>query len=301
MGFKLERSFPVVRENMSDPLSSFENGYVLAWPLFNGLGDVADSSFGGPTPHSKCVGDPGNSPAAGDGIVNTTDAICDLFTDRSTNGNSFAISRFNRDTCQFEPYSAAFSTFQGMSFAGTAFPLDRDAGSWITVNATALPPNVPQNRAVIVGSHDPSYTGRQIRLPIPPPPATDCSPRQDIIAPPYHSMYQKANEILCGLEGLDWVDTLPGPPDGNPDTCTRGIFDGGVGPTHSISVLTFDNVNDGAGQDNGFITRVAKIDAFPPPAHLAFAGTNFDLTPGEAYYVSISPAHVTTTFLSPHF
>jgi len=287
MGFKLERSFAVVRENPSDPRTTFLNIYQLSYPLFNGLGDVADASFAGIA--SKCVGDP-SGPTTGDGVINSFDAICDSFTDRLlNNGNSFNFSRFNRDTCLFEASFAA-KGFTGVSFGGAPFVLERDAGFWITVQSTFVP--APQNRAVIVGSHDPSYTGRQIRVP-----ASNCLPRLDLISLPYHSMYKKADEINCGLEGLDWVDTTPA--DGNPDTCTMGIFDG----VHLMAVQTFDNINDDSTTtlDNTMNTRTVTFSAFPPPGRLLFAGVNFDLTPGDGYQLSISPGHITTTFISPHF
>jgi len=289
MGFKLERSFAVVRENPSVPASTFLNIYQVAFSLFNGLGDVADANHTGPTPTSKCIGDPGG-PAAGDGVINSYDAVCDLFTDRLlNNGNSFNFSRFNRDTCLFEASFAA-KGFPGVTFGGTPFVLERDAGFWITVQATS--PTPPQNRAVIVGSHDPSYTGRQIRVP-----AVPCTPRVDLIAPPYHSMYKFAYEVFCGLEGLDWVDTTPA--DGNPDTCTRGIFDG----AHLIALQTFDNVNDDSTTtlDNLMNAATVTFSAIPPPGGNRFAGVNFALTPGDGYQVSISPNHITTTFISPHF
>lgn len=280
MGFKLERSFPVVRENPADNTTSFTNLYLLSFPLFNGLGDVADGNHG---PPSNCVGDAGG-PTMGDGVVNTVDVICDLFTDRATNGNSFAVARFNRDFCLVETQSASKGLF-GLNFSPVAYPLDREAGLMITVGATVVPP--PQNRAVIVGSHDPSYAGRQVRQPVP-----DCTPRLDVINLPYHTMYTRANEILCGLEGLDWVDTAPA--DGNPDTCDRAIFDG----VHAISVGTFDNVNDDAGPgDNSIRYRIVTVIL----GQVRFQGPNFDLAPGEAYILSINPGQVTKTFITPHF
>lgn len=274
LGFKLERSFAVVREDPSSPATSFQNLYLLSFPLLNGLPDVGTSS----APGDKCAAGP-------DGIVDSTDAICDLFTDRTTLGNSFAISRFNRDACLFESHRSTLG-FIGPAWGGLPFPLERDAGLWITVNGTSVPP--AQNRAVIVGSHDPSYTGRQIRQPMP-----DCIPRLDIINLPYHTMYQKADEILCGLEGVDWVDANS---DGNPDTCTRGISDG----VRAGAVGTFDNVNDDSTLtgDNAFAFRIVT---YPFSGLPRFAGPNFNLIPGEAYIVSISPNHVTTTFLPPHF
>lgn len=284
MGFKLERSFKVER---ADPLNAgtpFQNIYMLSFPLFNGLGDVADSSFPGAT--SKCVGDT-LGPLAGDGVINSTDAICDLYTDRGVR-SSFNFARFNRDTCLFEVNGAA-NGFSGLTFGGSIFPLERDAGFWITVASQVVP--APQNRAVIVGSHDPSYTGRQIRVP-----ASNCVPRQDLAQLVYHSMYTHANEILCGLEGMDWFDVNA---DGNPDTCTAGIFDGQAG--HLIAVLTFDNINDSSTEtiDNQFTPRTVTRSGLT--GQLQFAGSNFSLTPGDAYLIGIPPTHVTTTYVSPHF
>jgi hypothetical protein len=276
MGFKLERNFAVV--------PTFQNIHMVSFPLFNGMGDVADSSFPGPT--SKCVGDAGG-PVAGDGIVNSTDAICELYTDRTVR-SSFNFARFNRDTCLFEVNGAA-NGFSGLTFGGTIFALERDAGQFITVASPVAPP--PQNRAVIVGSHDPSYTGRQIRVP-----ASNCIPRIDIINLVYHSMYKRANEPLCGLEGIDWQDLNA---DGNPDTCTAGIFDGLAG--HLIALQTFDNIPDSSVEtvDNQFTPRTVTRSGLT--GQLQFGGSNFALTPGDAYIVAIPPAHVTTTFVSPHF
>jgi hypothetical protein len=273
LGFKLERSFAVIREDPSNPATSFQNIYLLSFPLLNGLPDVGTSA----APGDKCEAGP-------DGIVDSTDAICDLFTDRMTRGNSFSIHRFNRDRCMFESHFCAVGS-NGPTFGGPPFPLERDAGHWITVNGTAVPP--AQNRTVIVGSHDPSYSGRQIRQPSP-----DCVPRNDIVNLPYHTMYQRADEILCGLEGVDWVDANS---DGNPDTCQNGIDDG----THTIAVCTFDNVNDDSvlTMDNSFTCRTVGYSF----GSYRLAGPNFKLIPGEAYLVSISPNHVTTSFLPPHF
>jgi len=293
MGFKLERELKVVRENDNDNRTNWGNTYIVAFPKFNGLGDVANSS---PTsPANKCVGDTGG-PAAGDGIIELTDAVCDLWTSRNIRG-SFAIYQFQRDTCIFKARTAAFDPFAGVTFGGDSDvtmtgPNERDTSYQVTVASNVTAPPLPQNRAVIVGSHDPSFTGRQIRQPVP-----DCNPRVDFIAPDYHTMYTKAAEILCGLEGIDWVDTTPA--DGFPDTCTEGIFDG----TRAIQVLTFDNVNDDSllTLDNSWTFMSAVFVSFPPPGRITFGGSNFDLVPGDGYKVGISPNHVTTTFNSPHF
>lgn len=291
MGFKLERSLKVERENPADRLTNFNNLYLVQFPLFSGLGDVGHSTA---PETNKCVGDTGG-PAAGDGIIDLTDGICDLWTDRNIIG-SFAIYYFNRDTCQFISRTAANAPFVGISFGGDlgtvptmTGPGERDMSYLVSVGSNLSAPPLPVNRAVIVGSHDPSFTGRQIRQPTP-----DCLPRNDYINVPLHTMYKNAYEILCGLEGVDWVDL-----DGNgPDTCTAGIYDG----TRAIQVLTFDNTNDDSIiPDNAWTFASVVFNAFPPPGRNTFGGVNFPLVPGDGYKVGISAGHVTTTFLSPHF
>lgn len=283
MGFKLERNFGVIRQVDADPATPFLNIYLLSFPVFNGLGDVAsDGGTGHPTPKG-CVGDTGG-PGTGDGVINSMDALCDLWTDRATRG-AFVFSRFDRDTCSYIGTSGN-RTAISITFGGTVFDLERDAGFIITVSSPVAA--APGNRAVVVGSHDPSYTGRQIRSP-----ASACAPANDFINLPYHSMYQKASEVLCGLEGVDWTRVSANVP----SQCQRGIFDDAVSK-RPISVLTFDNVKDSNGTDNQYVGRSIAFNAL---TGYRFSGTDFDLTPGDAYIVSITPGHQPTTFLSPHF
>lgn len=289
MGFKLERSFAVVRENPADPTTKFLNIYMVSSPLFNGLGDIG--SDGVPAGEGKgCVGDAGSAGIA-DGVINSMDALCDMWTDRTING-AMVFSRFNRDTCQFEGTSGNRTPLGGTQFGATFFALERDAGNYLTVSSTN--PTAPTNRAVIVGSHDPSYTGRAIREPSP-----ACTPRLDIINLPYHSMYQKGREVLCGLQGVAWTYTNP-PTNTKPSACNQGIFNDAVGFKKAISLLTFDNVNDDSTTtpDNQF--SFASI-SFSALAGYNFGGVDYDLTPGDGYLVSISLGHGTTNFLSPHF
>lgn len=293
MGFKLERSFSVVRENPADPNTKFLNIYMLSFSLFNGLGDIG--ADGVPAGEVKgCVGDP-NSPVA-DGFINSMDALCDTWTDRGING-AMILSRFDRDSCTFVGTSGNRTTIGGIQYGNVFFDLERDAGLYITVssnNAVA-----PQNRAVTVGSHDPSYTGRAIREPALGSRGVDCSPRLDFINLPYHSMYQKAREILCGLAGVDWTYSDP-PTNRKPTSCNRGIFNDNTGFQRTIGVLTFDNVNDDSTQtpDNAF--SFASI-SYSGLGGYNFGGADYDLTPGDAYMVSIQAGHGQTTFLSPHF
>lgn len=306
MGFKLERNFEVVR----GPSGDFLNIYLVSFPLFNGLGDIADSTAGaGGT--SKCVGDP-DGPAAGDGVINAEDAICDLWTDRSSGvENTFAFSRFDRDTCQFTGATGDWSGFGGFSWGGVAFPMNEsDAGYQVT---TVVPTGgtTVTNRAVIVGSHDPGYAGRQIRAP-----ASGCVPSNDYINLPYHTMYRESAEILCGLKDVQWVDndadTLPdncwveSDVDGDTVPDFNGVLDAGETASgifapfdgSAITTLTFDNEADSLGNDNGYIGQGVNYSGF---GGLAFTAPSFQLRPGDAYLVNIASNHQTTTWLSPHF
>lgn len=292
MGFKLERSFAVVRENPADPATKFLNIYMASFSLFNGLGDIGDD--GVPTGTKGCIGDP-TGPATGDGVINSMDALCDLWTDRTING-AMVFSRFDRDVCQFVGTSGSKSALS-LAYGSVFFDLERDAGHYITVSSNAAV--APANRAVMVGSHDPSYTGRAIREPALGGAARDCAPRLDFINLPYHSMYQKGREVLCGLQGVAWTYTNP-PTNTKPSACNQGIFNDAAGFKKAISLLTFDNVNDDSTTtpDNQF--SFASI-SFSTLAGYNFGGVDYDLTPGDAYLVSISSGHGTTNFLSPHF
>lgn len=295
MGFKLERSLSLVRDAGNKPLL---NIYLVSFPLYNGLGDVANTADAST---NKCVLDvgPPAGPATGDGVIDSNDAICDLWTSRK---GTFAFNWFNRDTCKYLGSVASQSQLGGINFGGNPFvlPAEPDNGFQVVVS---VPPNSmlnPVNQGVIVGSHDPTFVGRTIR-----PPAggtSGCSPKLDLIEFPYHSMYQKADEVLCGLEGVDWMRDGMGKPNKCFDTVNNkptGIFDG----QHALSIQSFDNVPDGLGKDNGYLFRTV-VD--PPPVGtinppLSFGGSDYDLRPGDAYLLSLDPNHVPTTWLSPHF
>src|SRR5438128_2695007 len=93
MGFKLERSFDLVRRPNGTPL---QNIYWLSRNLFDGLGDVA----GAPNPNNPCVGDP-TGPAVGNGIIDSDDMICDMWTARTTplNAGVFTLTYIKREEC----------------------------------------------------------------------------------------------------------------------------------------------------------------------------------------------------------
>ncbi len=277
MGFKLERSFDLIRRTADNrPL---QNIYWISNPLFNGLGDIANTAD---PANNKCV-EPGGA-GAPDGIINSDDAICDFWTARTNpaTAGTFTFSYIDRDTCTPIARNGTVQLGQ-IRFTGVAFPMIAEIGYQALVTVPGGATYSPQNRAVIVGSHDPSFAGRSIIY------ATACgasAPRLDLLNLPYHTMYTSSFEILCGLEGVDWVDANA---DGRPDTCTAGIFDG----TRAMTVSFFANREP----ENAPVSHNVTFSL----GQVRFTGTPFSLVPGDGYLIQISPGHTPTTWLSPHY
>lgn len=309
MGFKLERNFDFKRTSAAGN-APLQNLYFVSFPLFNGLGDVADgvSLSGGNRYGDVCVGDPTGPPGpAGDGLINAFDAVCDLWTDRlNPSGGNFQFSYYDTTTCQLGTVAARRVLNQPNFGASTAFPpagtdLWTDIGYLVSVLGVNGQPD-PHNRAVIVGSHDPAFAGHTIHF------SRTCgtaAPRVDLVAIPYHTMWQKSVEILCGLRGVAWSDAADNnwrpddPPPPGFGVCNGGIFDDQLGTGHTIQVSTFKVEDPALGGANGLVPQVAKRNQFG--FSLSPADPPFDLIPGEAYLVGISADHIDTILRSPHF
>jgi hypothetical protein len=306
MGFKLERDydFKLSAAPGNPPL---RNIYWMCFPLFNGLGDVADAVAVDPVtslPYTNvCIGDPTGPPGpAGDGNIDAFDLLCDSWTGRlDVSGGAMTISYYNAASCSIGSIAATrlfnlpnVGVSRQTNFPPAGTDLWTDIGYQIQVGRPN-PNNPPaHNRSVIVGSHDPAFSGHTITF------SRACgtaAARNDLVAIPYHSMYKTSKEILCGLEGVAWQDVAPA--DGIPDTCDGGIFDNQVGTTHSIQVSTFMNDDPAVGGITGIVPQAASRSQV-----LGFRlspVTPFDLKPGEAYLVGTSSAHVDTILRSPHF
>jgi hypothetical protein len=264
MGFKLERSFAWQ--------AGAKNLYFVSFPLFNGLGDISDGT--------GCSGT--------DGLINANDALCDFTTDRDTqtSGGLMTIQHLNEMTCSYEGRSI-IKTPTGLQFIGAfqselTTPENREVGYYINVGKNVPTDPDPENRSVIVGSHDPSWAGKMIQRRCP----------LTVLNLPYHTMYRTANEILCGLEGVDWVDADS---DGNPDTCGDAGSPGGLyDPVSGLSVTTQTIV---PGPGGGFQGR----SAFKAGSVVRFIGTNFDLTPGDAYLFNMPTGYNDRLWGPPHF
>lgn len=289
MGFKLERDFHAVGPPATP--APFQGIYFFSAPLFNGLADIANTLDANGNP---CAG-------PGDGVVNADDALCDIWTSQQ---GQIGMLRFLPATCQFQSRNLVFDPLFGIQAAGAFTEALQnpgqgydDDGYQITVPYVPVVEGGPgdvANQAVIVGSHDPSYAGMTLALP-----TSGCTPTVPFINVPYHTMYRKSEEVLCGLENVHWFDADM---DGFPDTCPNGVFDerdvvGMVGGS-LIQVITFDNVPDGMGRDNAFISQNVVFD---PLFGYSWGGTTFNLIPGDAYRIALSAGHRDTLWLSPHF
>jgi hypothetical protein len=285
MGFKLERDFST---NQTLP-----GRYYVSFPLFNGLGNVANS--GNVADVANPDGVCGIGVSGPDAVINAHDAICDMWISRD---NAMTLTRFDEETCLFASEAlslnflgqvAATSTWTDALVAEDAYQVG------VPYNSTTM--TEVSNRAVIVGSHDPNYPmgyiGAEVKLP-----ASACAPNFKFINLPYHTMYQTADEVLCGLKGVDWFDDTPA--DGFPDSCPNGIFHVGAANSQGgISVLTFDNIADLNGTDGLFVNRSVVKDFL---GNLSFTGDDFALTPGDGYLLRLTPTHLATTmWISPHF
>jgi hypothetical protein len=253
------------------------------------------------------VGDP-DGPATVDGIINSDDLICDMWVARAnaSQPSLFMLTTIDVPTCttinRIATYALGNSVFTGVPFA-----LQREAGYQVLVAVPAGATYSPRNPVTLVGSHDPAWTGHRLAASpdCPPGQTTNCcsayAPRIDLMTVPYHVMYQTAYEVLCGMEGVDWVDANG---DRKPDTCwddanangaydtgenMTGIFDGRV----AITVSYFDNTD----AVNAPVSCTATLGF----GALRFTGTPFNLVPGDALLVTMSKTHTPTVFLPPHF
>ena len=112
-------------------------------------------------------------------------------------------------------------------------------------------------------------------------------------------MLRTANEILCGLETLDWVDVDP--MDGNPDTCPAGIFDFASAPGSGATIQTFDNDPASPTGGNLYVGRTVISQGNGEFGAALFIGSNFDLKPGEAYLANRADTQGVRTMPTYHF
>jgi len=256
-----------------DPTEGFCNHYLVAVPLFFGLGDEADSSLADPC-----------STTTGDGTLNADDVLCSWWTSRD---GGMVVSRWDEPTQSWQSRTAWRDAATGdVHFAG-AWTAPLVPGEAYAADVSAPDGSSLSNPVVIVGSHDPSTTGQPLSV----PPGE--SRWTVLLNLPYHTMYWHLDEILCGLRDVDWVD---GDADGWPDTCDGGIFDSLTGSR--VLVGTFDD-DPASPTADSYVWLSVRTD--PATGLLVFEGVNDELVPGRAYLATAEAPHGGRTFLSPHF
>jgi hypothetical protein len=258
-----------------------EPGWLNAYPisLFGTLvepREVADSSLANP-----CVG-------PGDGVLNADDLLCGFWTSRR---GGMTVSRLDPTTQAWESRTALFDESLGIIvFAGPwTAPLALPEGVLVSVSPPSTGP-VDNDTLITI------WAGAGgICVPVQPSPLGGST---TILLPlAWHVAYWTADEVLCGSEGVDWVDADF---DGDPDTCPGGAFAGGPGTT--MSVTHHDSFPGSGGGttpafDNVFVSRAVQRDAFSGQLH--FSGVDYVLAPAQAYWLSFGPSHPATNFCPP--
>lgn len=308
MGFKLERNFEFV--------SGFKNVYQVAFPLYNGLGDIAGSD------DADGDGDPCNNTP--DGLVLADDIICHLWTERDTVGylGDFSIATYNPSApgdpagCTLQGYTglklgenfffyvgpfvpsvpaerAAFDFRDGDLGVGSQPGRATQVGYQVIVGQGSPAPFVT-NPAVIVGAHNPNITQQMIGLDLD---GDGRSCLNELVNVEYHTMYTNALEILCGQRGpgLDWEDADM---DGSPDTCTQGAYDCQT----QITVAKFfnDPADASANTDDGF-TIVNLTPGDCTQDGMFVVGRDFQLVPGESVTLAMNSGQLDRPVLKQHF
>ena len=137
------RHFDVIRDVPSQPITSWRNIYLIDWPENIGLRDVGSSTAVG----NRCVGDPGSA-ATPDGVIDSTDAICTLWTSRE---GTFFLSRFDAGTCQFSVQTATKGP--SIAFGGLPFPI-LPGQSYVVAVSTGSFSSLPRTPGILAGSCD---------------------------------------------------------------------------------------------------------------------------------------------------
>jgi hypothetical protein len=250
---------------------------------------------------NKCVGDPGG-PAAGDGRITATDLICAWWTARANPVTAGTLSLYTIKSSECSLYGRSGTVQLGaIRFTGPDFPIDPSIGLDVFVTVPGTASYSPHNHAVIDGMGDPTFSKRLTWSPTcTGGQTTNCcganAPRTDFLSTPYDTVYRTSDEILCGLEGVDWQDVNG---DGMPDACFddangNGRIDRGEAPTgiwdgaHAMTVYRF--INEPV--PNGMVARTVTLAL----GRSRVTGVRFDLVPGDAYLYKMGPNYLPVTW-----
>lgn len=196
-----------------------------------------------------------------DGVINADDIICQLWGggDDAERHGIFSLMRVDPSTCRFVARTAFRAPGSGtIRFVGSLFDYEPTEGYFIRVEA--LPGQPTPVNAVTLRS--------RCEISLPPRVVTDgCS--LSLLGLPYDSIYQTANELLCGEEGRDWS---PEPGSwGAPETCTEGLYD----PV-TLASATVQRLQS----EVGFMGRTG----FWAGGAVRYLGTDFAVVPGDAVW-----------------
>jgi hypothetical protein len=284
MAFKLRRYLWTGLSPVTGKVHS--NVFYLSLPSRLGLPDLADTADANP-----CTPADGD----GDGVVNADDLLCAWWT---SGMGTLLLARSDLARCRFESRAILFEDFALEGTPGVVL-----AGDWtaplVPGEALMAVPCAPDpeamrlsNEAIVVGAHDASVAAcAPLELP-------NCAgPWLELLNVPYHGVYREADELLCGVKGVDWT---PGPW-GDPDACPNGIFSGAPprGSGALVSVVTYDTGDDGDPSNNQLIGRNVLYD--PLFGVLTFGGRPWTLGPGDAALTMLTAGHTPTQFCPPHW
>ncbi|MEM7249557.1 MAG: hypothetical protein AAF533_29890, partial [Acidobacteriota bacterium] len=257
-----------------------QNFFFLAYPLWNGLPDVGTEAPRGPGEVPCASLAVGGAEFVPDGIITLADVLCDTWTmlPELTGTELASVQYVDPTDCSWQALALSRTPFFGASFGGAlGVELASIREQGLLLQFTQSVAGV--NRPVIVGSHDPSYIGRELSD------AVTCG--RAIINPHYHSLYESTTEIFCGLEGVDWLDVDV---DGNPDDCEGGVY-GGSGEQYALQ--TYVN------RPGDFGFRAAVLSDFL--GFIVLPSAPIPLQPGHAYLLSMGRAASPQTFIQPHY
>ena len=277
------RTFTVQRSVPADPSTRWLNIYLVSWPEIPNIPDIGNNgASGGP---KGCVGEPGG-PTAGDGIIDSVDAVCVIWTtDPLRTNGALVLSRFDTGTCQFHGTQVSRATIGGVAWGSLFFPIVPHEGYYLTISSreSVAPVFTPTLR----GWRDAGWRGDSVIAQL------SCEPSLRILQVPYDTLATTVDEILCGEEGIDWQDVNA---DGKPDTCPNGLFDG----TTPISIGSVDNDPTLAPtgnqlSDNAFIYRSVLLTGL----ELSFLGPRIAVVPGDAFLLVLRDSQQPTSWIDP--
>jgi hypothetical protein len=259
MGFRLDT-------DLSSGLPDVPMWRLLSLPSWPGLPDVGSGADGWPCDEP------------GDGAFTSRDLACDLWSSRdATSRSRFSVEWVDSVDCAFEAAHGDLAPGRAASVLGTladfGSPPLRGAGIGVRLASAAT-----SNPVSLVGAHDPDDAGYVLTT------------RGDtcffhVVSVPYHCVYRSAEELLCGVEGVDWVRDMRG----DPDRCENGIFDPVSGAAVSVTMLS---------SSGWFQSRTAVRD---PLFGQTFAGASFAVVPGDAYVVVLSAGYQDRLFRPPTY